>query len=1172
MAMPVFKAAGSAFASLNSAGIGWPIGHAAGDFGLFFIETCGGEPVPATPSGWTPVANSPQATGAGTAGTQLTVFYKIATSSSEPSAPTGDSGDHNHGVIVTFTGVANIGVPWDVTAGGVKATAAANASLPTLTTTVADTLIVQAITHDLDIGTPAFTSVTNAALASLTERHDQSSGQGNGGGIAVFTGQKAVAGSIGTTTVNVASCVNAMLTIALRGPLLVPNVVGLAEATASSTITGAGFTVGTITYSSSPSVAAGLVISQSPTAGTEAAGGAAVDFVVSTGPATIAVPDVVGEAEADAITAITGAGLTVGTITTAPSASVAAGHVISQSPTAGTLVTPGSAVNLVIAVTAGLVVTIDGIPQRILHDSLSIQATVNGRDRFSATLPLPTAAPDVRHEIVATFDGVRIFGGLIDTVQERAASSLTDVPSQLYAVTAVDFNGVADWRYIDGVSGVAQTLKEVLEGLIPFLADVTLDPAQAVGPVLPQRTYFIVPVTQVLDELATITGWVWNIDYFRVLSMWDPDTVAAPFDLLDSTDHAIGDITVEPIATEFATTVLLLAGDTSQREVIDTFTGDGTTTDFPLHYPLIAHGGSLTVNGVPEAIGPGEVWDLAEVPAPHHPTYTLVRTSAPAAAAAIAFPYTAQFPMLIRVEDLDLVTELGGFIEHLVREPGIFHYDEALAVAEGYLAQVTTPRREVRYRTLTPGLVPGQTQTITIANRSLDGSFLITDVETRMQDPLLVYGVTAHEGPLFHGMADWRETYKQWALVAGATAGAPGSTDPVGGGGGGGAPAAHHLTHEPGGSDVLMDVAWTDAANTFTADQTIDGDLLVTGTITPLTDAQRAAINALIGDPTGARMLMSSSFVSGLSLRHDESVERGRIACGNYDTQTYQPLAFEVEALEVHTGISPAARVEHVRVHPLGGVTVGAGPDHATDPGLGILRARGLDGTPLDATQLTTGTVPEARLPTTVARRDQGNTFTQPQTVSYAAPLLSLVDTSQPANSRVFRIANYAQILTFEAFNDDMTVSQGSSYFNRAGDFHVSRNLLEKGRTTPIGHVIDVGYSAAHYSVYPSGAWTVAAGQLTTFCYSLVGKTAVVSVVIDGSTVSGSPILLIVANPLGGPARHASAVARINLGGAWEEGSINVQPADGSIYVSRRSQAAWVSPTSLQFTLTFFIP
>ena len=67
----------------------------------------------------------------------------------------------------------------------------------------------------------------------------------------------------------------------------------------------------------------------------------------------------------------------------------------------------------------------------------------------------------------------------------------------------------------------------------------------------------------------------------------------------------------------------------------------------------------------------------------------------------------------------------------------------------------------------------------------------------------------------------------------------------------------------------------------------------------------------------------------------------GGFACGNYETQTYQPLAFEVEALEVHTGTSPAARVEHVRVHPLGGLTVGVGPDHATDPGEGNVRVGG---------------------------------------------------------------------------------------------------------------------------------------------------------------------------------------------------------------------------------------
>lgn len=185
---------------------------------------------------------------------------------------------------------------------------------------------------------------------------------------------------------------------------------------------------------------------------------------------------------------------------------------------------------------------------------------------------------------------------------------------------------------------------------------------------------------------------------------------------------------------------------------------------------------------------------------------------------------------------------------------------------------------------------------------------------------------------------------------------------PTGGGEGGGTPDPHHATHEPGGSDALVEAAWTDRSNTFEGDQTVDGDFFVTGTVNPLTDAQRDRINQLIGDPTGSRTLMSSSYVSGLSLRHDEDLGHGRIACGNYDTQTYQPLLFEVESFQVHTGVSPAARAEHLRVHPSGGVTVGTGADHAQDPGEGMLTARGLDGTPLNASQLTSGTLPDARL------------------------------------------------------------------------------------------------------------------------------------------------------------------------------------------------------------------
>src|SRR4051812_7432711 len=129
----------------------------------------------------------------------------------------------------------------------------------------------------------------------------------------------------------------------------VPNVVGLTQTAATGAITGAGLVLGGVTTSASSTVPAGVVISQSPIAGSQVAAGSAVALVVSSGPSQVAVPNVVGLTQASATTAITGAGLVVGTVTTASSTTISAGSVISQNPTAATQVTAGSAVALVVS-------------------------------------------------------------------------------------------------------------------------------------------------------------------------------------------------------------------------------------------------------------------------------------------------------------------------------------------------------------------------------------------------------------------------------------------------------------------------------------------------------------------------------------------------------------------------------------------------------------------------------------------------------------------------------------------------------------------------------------------------------------------------------------------------------------------------------------------------------
>src|SRR6185437_7612183 len=128
-----------------------------------------------------------------------------------------------------------------------------------------------------------------------------------------------------------------------------PDVVGLTQAAATSAITGAQLVVGTISQSSSMTVPAGSVMSQSPAGGADVVVGSAIALTISTGLPHVSAPDVVGLTQAAATTAITGAQLVVGTISQASSMTVPAGSVISQSPAAGADVIVGSAIALTVS-------------------------------------------------------------------------------------------------------------------------------------------------------------------------------------------------------------------------------------------------------------------------------------------------------------------------------------------------------------------------------------------------------------------------------------------------------------------------------------------------------------------------------------------------------------------------------------------------------------------------------------------------------------------------------------------------------------------------------------------------------------------------------------------------------------------------------------------------------
>jgi beta-lactam-binding protein with PASTA domain len=127
----------------------------------------------------------------------------------------------------------------------------------------------------------------------------------------------------------------------------VPDVAGLPAADGQAAIEAVGLVAATEEQPSAD-IEVGLVIETSPAAGTQVDPGSTVTMIVSTGPSTIPVPDVVGQAAADAQAALEAEGFVV-TTTEESSAEVEEGLVISTNPTAGTEVAPGTTVDMAVS-------------------------------------------------------------------------------------------------------------------------------------------------------------------------------------------------------------------------------------------------------------------------------------------------------------------------------------------------------------------------------------------------------------------------------------------------------------------------------------------------------------------------------------------------------------------------------------------------------------------------------------------------------------------------------------------------------------------------------------------------------------------------------------------------------------------------------------------------------
>jgi sugar lactone lactonase YvrE len=194
-------------------------------------------------------------------------------------------------------------------------------------------------------------------------------------------------------------------------------------------------------------------------------------------PATVAVPNVVGQTQSAAVTPLSGVGLTMGSVSTASSQTVPSGAIISESPAAGTQVAVGSGVNLLVST---------GLPQTPLADPLTLEnnyfvtgdyvsagVTLRGTGKngtAAGTITIPTYAQSATGGVP---DGADIIDAFLywETLENTATASSTHGTFNGYQLVGQQIgNDIPNYK--DGVfTGTIRSYRASVNVYLPAAAN-----------------------------------------------------------------------------------------------------------------------------------------------------------------------------------------------------------------------------------------------------------------------------------------------------------------------------------------------------------------------------------------------------------------------------------------------------------------------------------------------------------------------------------------------------------------------------------------------------------------------------------------------------------------------------------------------------------------------------
>jgi hypothetical protein len=406
---------------------------------------------------------------------------------------------------------------------------------------------------------------------------------------------------------------------------------------------------------------------------------------------------------------------------------------------------------------AAITVEIGGIDRTsyVGAGTVSIDAAINGKYSLSAILRPNTTGyrPTRGNTFVVYEDGTKRFAGNIFSMIERDASGSQGIME--YSIRCVDYNHAANRRRYAGEFVGPQSLSTILDAILSvgLSGEGITRAALPSDPSITQTlTFKYETVASCLNKLTAITGFLWYIDFDKVLRCSPFTSTAAPIAVTDANDtwpDGWRDLEVER-SDEDKRNRQYVRTESSLGLIYDeTYT---ITQANSVMFPTTSGPTemiSITVNGSPATVTsfvPGETppntydfyWSDTWMGLFTYggivgdPSQGLQLNIGDV----IAYSYRGAGRNVVMVEDQDdqalraSIEGGSGIWEAIEEQRHITNISALTAIANGRLAQNGRDSIRARFETDASGMAPAQRITVTVPRWDIDQELLIERVNS----------------------------------------------------------------------------------------------------------------------------------------------------------------------------------------------------------------------------------------------------------------------------------------------------------------------------------------------------------------------------------------------------------------------------------------------------------